>query len=472
MCYNIDVVNPPFVKKFDFRGLYNKDIKDQDAFYLGLAIQKILPLKKILVGWDTRIASMSLAFNFINALKDKEIEICYLETCPIDFVTASADAYDFDFSVMFTGSHNPWNWSGLLMHTKGGASVDGELVTQIVEKYNEVITEEYKEPHINILNFRNFEQEIEHVYKDKILKLVPLEKIKKMKVVVDIGDGSGTKSLDMIEQLLPQVTFERLNDRQLYDENSAHTADPSNDKNMQQVIQVVKEQKFDCGFAFDSDADRVLGVDENGEIINGSTIGSALIEVFSSLESSMKKFGYAVECGPSMFNAAVDLQKNGKSDISIEPLEVGRSILRRHIREEKVDIAAENVGHFYIRDFFKTDSGAFSIVLILYWMSMNGSLSQLREKHPDGQRSQFHMPRTDNDEAILKKTEEEITKHFSGKQCKRIEVDGVRYEFYENDKLITWYAVRPSGYEPLTKYYLGSLDEKAFSLLQEKIRKV
>lgn len=465
------MINPPFVKKFDFRGVYNKDIFDKDAYYLGLAIQKTIPLKKVLVGWDTRIASMSLAFNFIGALKDKDIDICYLETCPIDFVTASADVFNFDFSVMFTGSHNPWNWSGLLMHTKGGASVDGELVTQIIENYHKVLKEEYKQPNINILNFRNFEKEIDHVYKEKIQKLIPLEKIKELKVVVDIGDGSGAKSLDMIEQLLPQVTFERLNDRQLYDEHSAHTADPSNVENMQQVMQEVKEKQFDCGFAFDSDADRVLGVDERGEIVNGSMIGSAMIDVFNSLESPMKKFGYAVECGSSMFNTVVDVKKNDNSDISIEPVAVGRSILRRLIRDEKVDLAAENVGHFYIKDFFRTDSGAFSIVLVLYWMSINGALSQLHKKHPDGQRTQFHQPLAENQEEMLQQLEAEVKKHFAGKEYKKIETDGTRYEFFEDGYLSTWYAVRPSGYEPIEKYYFGSLNESDYTYLQSVIKK-
>jgi phosphomannomutase len=464
-------MQPPFVKKFDFRGIYNKDIKDKDAFYLGFAIQKTLPLKKILIGWDTRVSSMSLAFNFMQSFKDSGVEISYLETCPIDFVTAGTHAFDFDFSVMFTGSHNPWDWSGLLMHTAGGASVDGALVTKIIENYNAALTMPHKEPTINILDYHNFQNDIEHIYKEKISTLIPLDKIKKMKVVVDIGDGSGYGSLDILEKLLPQVTFDRLNDRKVYDADTPHMADPSNIENMAQVIDAVKHNHYDCGFAFDSDADRVLGVDETGEYINGSLIGSAMIEVFSELKSLNKKFGYAVECGPSMYNTVVELNKNGRIELSASPVPVGRSILRGLLREAAVDVAVENVGHFYIKDFFMTDSGAFSIVLLLYWISIYGNVSTLRSKHPDGQRTQFHLPQAENQEEACTTIIQTINPHFEGKENRKIDKDGIRYEFFENGTLQTWYAMRPSGYEKIEKYYFGSLNEEDYTFLKEKLHK-
>lgn len=463
-------MQPPFVKKFDFRGVYNKDIFDQDAYYLGLAIQKTIPLKKVLIGWDTRVASMSLALNFIHAFKNTGVDISYLESCPIDYVTASAQTFpEFDFSVMFTGSHNTWDWTGLLMHTSGGASVEGDLVTKIITQYKEVLQAPYLQPQVNILDHHNFQQEIEAVYKEKISKLIPLDKIKEMKVVVDIGDGSGSKALDVLEDILPQVTFARLNDRLLYNGETPHTADPSNIENMKQVIEQIKKEKYDCGFAFDSDADRVLAIDETGEYIEGSSIGSAMVEVFTSLQSDMKKFGYAVECGPAMYNTVVDLQKKG-SDITIAPLPVGRSILRRMVREGKADIAVENVGHFYIKDFFQTDSGVFSLAIILYWISTHGNLSTVREKHPDGERVQFHKPREENQKEALQSLVDEITPYFESKKSKQIEVDGTRYEFFDGDYMQSWYATRPSGYEPVEKFYFGSLKNEEFAFLKEKLQ--
>lgn len=462
---------PPFVKKFDFRGVYNTEIKNQDAFYLALAIKKIFPLKKVLVGWDTRVSSKNLAMNFIHGLENSDIEISYVETCPIDYVTCGAYAFDFDFSVMFTGSHNTWDWTGLLMHTQGGVSVEGKTVSSIVESYNQVLQEPYTAPAINLANFLNAQEKIEVVYQKKIQSLIPLEQIKKLNVIVDLGDGSGSKSLDLIERLLPQVEFTRLNDRKLYDAQSSHTADPSESKNMQQLMETMKKNGYDGGFAFDSDADRVLAVDETGAYINGSLIGSAIIEAFTHLAKHDNTYGYAVECGPAMYNAVVDIHKKMNSQISALPVPVGRSILRRMIRDDAVDVAVENVGHFYVKEFFMTDSAAFSLVIVLYWISIFGSLFSLRDKHPDGKRIQFSLPLAENQDTNIQKIIETITSHFAQKQIKKIEIDGIRYEILEADYLQSWFTVRQSGYEKINKYYFGSLNDDDYRFLQETIKK-
>jgi len=459
---------PPFVKKFDFRGIYNQDIFDKDAFYLALAIQKAIPLKKILVGWDTRKSSENLAINFMEALKYSKIEINFLEKCPIDYVTTASNAFPFDFSVMFTGSHNPWNWTGLLMHTQGGESVQGNLVNTIVENYTAALSTAYVQPNIDLVDLNDFQSTIEEVYIKRAGELVPFDKIKPMRVLVDVGDGSGSKSLTLLSHYLPQVVFQRINDREQYDAQSPHTADPSNPENMSQLQEAMITEKYDCGFAFDSDSDRVLALDEKGAYINGSLIGSAMIESFSDLKSSAKKYGYAVECGPSMFNTALEYKELG---IEAIPVPVGRSLLRQMVREGKVDVAVENVGHFYVKDFFMTDSGVFSLLVLLYWISRFGPLSTLGMKHPDGKRVQFSQPIQDHQEDILTQLASDINAGIGNNDSKSIDVDGIRYEFYQEGRLVTWYAMRPSGYEKIEKYYFGSLSEKDFSYLQEKIKK-
>ncbi len=457
---------PPFVKKFDFRGLYNREIKDKDAYYLAFALTKTLDLKKVLVGWDTRRSSRALALNFIKALQSCGIEICYMDKCPIDFIASAAYEFDFDLSVMFTGSHNHWDWSGLLMHTKGGASVQGNLVNKIVENYYSSQEEEYQDGDPDLQKLKNFYADVEKIYEDKITQLIPVAQIRDMNVLVDIGDGSGSKSISLLEKLLPQVKFTRINDREIYDENSSHTADPSEIDNMQDLIKEVKAGNYSCGFAFDSDADRVLAVDENGDYINGSILGSAFINVFLGLNLPDKIFGYAVDCGPSMYNTVKEIGLGSEKEISIIPIPVGRSIMRGMIRENKLDLGVENVGHFYSKDFFMTDSGVFSIAVILYWMSKNGKLSNLKSKYPDGFRGQIFSPKSP--ENGLDSLRSEIDANFKNGESKEVNVDGERREFFENGLMSSWYTIRKSGYEKITKFYFGSVKESDFMFLKKK----
>lgn len=461
---------PPFVKKFDFRGEYGKEIKDEDAFYLGLALAKTIPLKKILIGWDTRESSRNLAINFITSLENKNIEISYLECCPIDYVTAASSVFDFDLSIMFTGSHNPWTWTGLLMHTKGGNSIQGKTVEKIVVNYYSSLSEPYLKPELQFSEFKNFYPEIEVVYEERIKSLIPTSEINELEVLIDIGDGSGTKSLDLLGTILPQVKFTKMNTRSTYDNSSPHTADPSEIKNMNQLISAVKNGKYSLGAAFDSDADRMLAVDENGEYLNGSYLGSVHIESLTQLNTTDHEFGYAVDCGPSVVNCVTEINRKQNKNIVIKPIPIGRSLVRQLLREKKLDFGIENVGHFYSKDFFMTDSGVFSLAIILYWISKNGPLSTLLTKYPDGFRGQVFIPILNGEK--INKLIEDINSNIGIANPKKIENDGIRYEFYENDFLNCWYTIRKSGYEEITKCYFGALDESKFNFLKEKFESV
>lgn len=463
--------NPPFVKKFDFRGIYNKDIFDKDSFYVTLSLYEIFKPQKILLGWDTRSSSKNLAVSAIQALEGKGVEIYYLDKVPIDYVTAAAYACDFDFSIMFTGSHNTWEWSGMLIHEKGGKSLSSQNVEKVVKEYKKLSGDNsYSLQEIMLENYKNFEPEIEKIYSEKIKSLIPLSEIKSMKVMVDVGDGSGSKSLSLLEKLLPQVKITRICDRQLYDSDSEHTADPSEQKNMEHIVSEMKDKNFDSGFVFDSDADRVLAVDEKLNLLNGSVLASALIQSFSMLSMSDKKVGYAVECGPSFYNTVVDLNKTARDIISIQVLPVGRSLVRGMVFDGTIDFGFENVGHFYIRDFFMTDSAIFVTTCILYWASVNGNLSKLLEKHPDGLRFQGSQKVASDLEIQNQKIEKEIFQKYEDRDIKKIDVDGVRFELFKNEYMSAWITFRRSGYENIEKYYCGALQKGDFDFFDHLIK--
>jgi phosphomannomutase len=259
-----------------------------------------------------------------------------------------------------------------------------------------------------------------------------------------------------------------VNDRQVYDADTPHQADPSEIEHMQQLIDTVKTKSLHCGFAFDSDADRVLAIDEKGGYINGSLYAGALVDVMSILNCKLDAVGYAVEIGPAFYNTVADLNISVDKKIKISPIPVGRSIVRQLVREDSVDLGIENVGHFYIYDFFRTDSGAFALLMMLYWMSLNGKLSKLYTRHPDGQRAQGSVPLSDENETKIHTLVNEIKNHFATNEVRLIDVDGVRLEIYNGGKMQSWCAVRKSGYEKKEKYYFGSTDPSDFEYLTEQ----
>ena len=169
--------NPAFVKKFDFRGVYGVDIKNEDAYYLSQAILKTFSPKKILLAWDTREGSKNLAMHFMKGLENQDVEIFYMEKVSIDYLTAGSFSSDYDISIMFTGSHNPWTWSGLLIHEKNGESIKKENVSKIINTYNSLEKVPYEYHNVNLSNFKDVTQDVEEKISTKLMTLIPLSKV-------------------------------------------------------------------------------------------------------------------------------------------------------------------------------------------------------------------------------------------------------------------------------------------------------
>ena len=114
-------------------------------------------------------------------------------------------------------------------------------------------------------------------YVDHLLTLVDLSSIRKLKIVIDAGNG-------MAGHTAPAV-FERLNAdvTPMYFELDGtfpnHEANPIDEENLTDLKQMVKKRKADIGLAFDGDADRCFLVDEKGNAVNPSLLTALIAEI-------------------------------------------------------------------------------------------------------------------------------------------------------------------------------------------------
>ena len=185
-------------------------------------------------------------------------------------------------------------------------------------------------------------------YVDHLLNLVDLSNIRPLKIVVDAGNG-------MAGHTAPAV-FARLNCDviPLYYELDGtfpnHEANPIDPKNLKDLQKAVKKHKADIGLAFDGDADRCFLVDENGELVNPSTL-TALI---ASRELA-KSPGASVIYNLISSRAVVEIvEENGGKAIRSR---VGHSYIKKLMADTGAVFGGEHSGHFYFKDFWRADSG-------------------------------------------------------------------------------------------------------------------
>jgi phosphomannomutase len=129
-----------------------------------------------------------------------------------------------------------------------------------------------------------------------------------------------------------------------------HEANPIDPKNLKDLQKAVKKHKADIGLAFDGDADRCFLVDENGDLVNPSTL-TALIA-----DRELKKYpGSNIIYNLISSRAVVEIveEKGGKAVRS----RVGHSYIKQLMADTGAVFGGEHSGHFYFKDFWRADSG-------------------------------------------------------------------------------------------------------------------
>ena len=289
-----------------------------------------------------RPSSPIFADAFSAGVTSQGLNIIRIGLASTDMLYFAAGKLNFP-GAMFTASHNPAEYNGIKLCLSGARPIGKESGLLTIERFvNEG----------SPIDFRSVGKESEEdlltPYVDHLLTLVDLENIRPLKVVIDAGNG-------MAGHTAPAV-FERLNCEviPLYFELDGtfpnHEANPIDAKNLKDLQKAVKKHKADIGLAFDGDADRCFLVDENGELVNPSTL-TALI----AHRELKKNPGSNIIYNLISSRAVVEIvEENGGKAIRSR---VGHSYIKKLMADTGAIFGGEHSGHFYFKDFWRADSG-------------------------------------------------------------------------------------------------------------------
>ena len=215
----------------------------------------------------------------------------------------------------------------------------------------------------------------------------------------------------------------------------------------------VREYGCDVGFAFDGDADRMLAVDENGEVVDGD-------KIIAICAKDMKQRGVLTDD-----TAVVTVMSNmgffefcKNNGIKTEITKVGDRYVLENMKENNYKIGGEQSGHVIFFDFASTGDGQLTALQLLAVMKRTGKkLSELAaemEVFPqvliNVRVSQMGKARYDKDEEIKKA------------------IKSAEKELGESGRVL----VRVSGTEPLVRVMLEGKDKDKIQSLAEDISEV
>ena len=440
-------MNLNIFREYDIRGIVGEHLDKKTVEQIGRAIGTYFrqnDAKRIAIGYDARESSPKFAEIIARSLNEAGCDCFLLGLVPTPVLYFTTFTEELDGGVMITGSHNPSNHNGFKI-SLGKESLYGMQIQEIKEI---AFSNNFAKGNGTTENL-----EILDDYFSQLSSRVKLSS-QKLKVVVDAGNGvGGITSVPFYYRLGANVI-------ELFCEPDSsfpnHEPDPSQEKNLQDLIAKVIETKADLGIAFDGDADRITIIDETGRIIWGDEL-MILLSRKVLKENPNSTIIAEVKCTQTLFDEIERL--GGKAIMS----KAGHSIIKAKMRETGAILAGEMSGHIFFADrFYGFDDACYAGARVLEILSKtNKTLSEIFAEFPQTfSTPEIRVPCAEEKKAFVI---EKLIEEFS-KTNEINTIDGIRIKF-ENG----WGLVRPSNTQALLILRFEANSEENLAKIREKV---
>ena len=433
-------------KAYDVRGIYGDTLTLETAYNIGVAFSEFVQSEKIIVGHDGRTSNLEIFNAIATGIKSKNKDVHYIGTVPTDVVYSLSGLLDLP-GLIITASHNPKEWNGFKFCNRGASPIGVESGLLEIKK---LASKNYALP---LVLAESKKEDVTDIYINHLKEIVNPEHINSsIKFAIDGGNGAIGSVIDSLSSKYG------LNYEGIYMDVDGtfpnHPADPSNPKNLEELVNLVLEKNYQFGVAFDGDADRAVFSDDKGNIISGS-IMTAIISDWLLAKRGEIKVVHNVNVPPSVTSY---LNKKG---VNLIRSKVGHSYIKQIMRDEDADFGGEHSAHFYLRENFYADSGIVTLLIFLQILSeKNQTPSELISSYnffPSSGEINFNVKNVDESISIVQNSFE---KEFDT-------LDGISY--FEDDY---WFNIRGSNTEPKLRLNAEAKNIETLNELVNKIRNI
>ena len=353
------------------RGVANEELTPLMAMQLGQAGAYVLTKQTqhkptIMVGCDTRISGDMLANALMAGVCSVGANAVYVGVIPTPAVAYLTKKYKVDAGVVISASHNPVEFNGIKFFNGDGYKLSDELEDEIeaLIKNNMSGVKFPTGSSVGKVKYRNDARE---EYINHAVQSVPVD-LTGMKIVVDCAEGASFyTSVEALKDLGGQIIAIHNNpDGTNINANCGST-------HMQELQARVVFEKAQVGLAFDGDADRMLAVDEKGNIIDGDQI----MAIIGNHMKNQGKLKHDTIVATVMSNLGFYIMAK-EQGLTIEQTKVGDRYVLERMREIDASLGGEQSGHVIFLEENTTGDGLLSALHLLQVMVDTGkSLSEL-----------------------------------------------------------------------------------------------
>ena len=414
-----------------------------------IVLRKKNSISRVVINKDTRLSGYIFEPALTSGFLSMGIEVILVGPLPTPALTVLGKSLRADFSVMITASHNPYRDNGLKFFSGQGLKISPEEENKIEDLFFNYDFDNFKIKQSNYgkaIRLKNalgrYSEALKHSA-DRNLNYSQL------KVTLDCANGASYK-------VAPEVLFELGLDLHTIGNNPSGTNINQNCGSLfpHKASDLVKKKRCDIGICLDGDGDRVIIIDEKGNVLNGEEI----IFIFAKHylhEKKIKKGSVLITNEVANHGLDIALKKLG---LKLKRVKVGDKNILKEILDNKYFFGGEPSGHFIFKDDILIGDGmATAIRLLTLILKEKKKLSELRngidllEELNINQRidrERFYL----NQESIYKKLNILL---------KNLDI---------------YYNIRPSGTEPLLRvnlqYHKRNIKVITLNKLKKQIIKV
>ncbi len=247
------------------RGRFNEEITYSLAYKVGYALGSTLKNKSpILIGRDTRISGDILLQAITQGINQSGKKFINLGICPTPAIPFLIKQENLSSGIMISASHNPPEYNGIKIFDHNGQKITKYFenkIQQLIEETNQNISVPKKIIPLNT------NKDLMDIYIKSLIQTMGGENLSGLKIILDTCYGSATTCAKEIFQSLGADVIVINNSK-----NGLKINMNCGSTNLEPLKKALRENPADMGFSFDGDADRVIGIDSQGNVLDGDHI--------------------------------------------------------------------------------------------------------------------------------------------------------------------------------------------------------
>nr|WP_209592632.1 phosphoglucosamine mutase [Jiella mangrovi]MBP0614210.1 phosphoglucosamine mutase [Jiella mangrovi] len=309
---------------------------------------------RVVIGKDTRRSSYMIENAMVAGFTAAGVDVFLLGPMPTPAVAMLTRSLRADIGVMISASHNPFEDNGMKLFGPDGYKLSDEIEAEIAGLIDEDLSTRMPMG-ADIGRAKRVDGDI-YRYIEFAKRTLPRDlSLEGMRVAIDCANGAGYRvAPEVLWELGAEIVKIGVEPDGVNINRDCGSTAPAT------LISKVREVRADIGIALDGDADRVLIVDEKGDIVDGDQLMAVIAESWAD-DGRLSAGGIVATI---MSNLGLERFLEARK-LQLARTKVGDRYVVEHMRQHGYNVGGEQSGHIILSDFATTGDGLVSALQIL-----------------------------------------------------------------------------------------------------------